>query len=167
MLSRSPLRLVLVALIVLVLLPTVLLQAQSIQITVKVATLNVRSGPGKAYPILGTLAKGDVVDATGRSADRAWLVIQYQGADGWIANLKANVSVTGDIRTLPVIKAPPKPTKAAAQAASAGNPSAMCSNVRATCSQLSSCDEAKACLAAGNRKLDRDGDGVPCESLCK
>jgi micrococcal nuclease len=36
-----------------------------------------------------------------------------------------------------------------------------------TCSQLRSCAEAIKALQAGNRALDRDGDGIPCESLCK
>jgi Excalibur calcium-binding domain len=37
-----------------------------------------------------------------------------------------------------------------------------------TCKQMVSCDEAifqlKSC---GNKKLDRDGDGVPCNALCR
>jgi endonuclease YncB( thermonuclease family) len=35
------------------------------------------------------------------------------------------------------------------------------------CNQMSACEEAKAYLVqCGLSKLDRDGDGVPCESLC-
>ena len=38
----------------------------------------------------------------------------------------------------------------------------------ATCSQLTSCTEAKRLLTqCGFNNLDRDGDGVPCESLCR
>lgn len=40
-----------------------------------------------------------------------------------------------------------------------------CPNMSATCSQLT-CDQARACLAAGNGRLDKDGDGKPCESQC-
>jgi micrococcal nuclease len=37
-----------------------------------------------------------------------------------------------------------------------------------TCSQLSSCEEAMRSLRDGNRGLDRDGDGIPCQNtLCK
>lgn len=44
---------------------------------------------------------------------------------------------------------------------------ANCPNVTYTCSQLLSCGEAQACLAAGNTSLDPDADGVPCEeNLC-
>jgi deoxyribonuclease I len=36
------------------------------------------------------------------------------------------------------------------------------------CKQMSSCDEARFYLnSCGLKALDRDGDGVPCESLCK
>lgn len=40
-----------------------------------------------------------------------------------------------------------------------------CPNMRATCGQLT-CDEARACLAAGNTSLDSDGDQKPCETMC-
>ena len=36
-----------------------------------------------------------------------------------------------------------------------------------TCTQMRSCEEARFYLSScGVRSLDRDGDGVPCESLC-
>ena len=35
------------------------------------------------------------------------------------------------------------------------------------CSGFSSCEEAMKALKAGATYLDRDGDGVPCESLCR
>lgn len=36
------------------------------------------------------------------------------------------------------------------------------------CKEMKSCAEAKRYLKeCGLRRLDRDGDGVPCESLCK
>lgn len=52
----------------------------------------------------------------------------------------------------------PKPTKAKA---------GTCGNKR-TCGQMASCAEARHYLNdCGLSKLDRDGDGTPCESLCK
>lgn len=50
-----------------------------------------------------------------------------------------------------------------------GTPSGMimCPSVLYTCAQLLSCEEAQACLAAGNTSLDPDLDGLPCEeNLC-
>lgn len=40
-----------------------------------------------------------------------------------------------------------------------------CPSTSATCTQLT-CEQAYACLAAGNGRLDRDNDGIPCESVC-
>lgn len=38
---------------------------------------------------------------------------------------------------------------------------------KSTCKQMSSCEEAKFYLnTCGLRRLDRDGDGVPCEAVC-
>lgn len=39
---------------------------------------------------------------------------------------------------------------------------------RKTCNQMASCAEARFQLeSCGNRRLDRDGDGMPCESICR
>ena len=35
-----------------------------------------------------------------------------------------------------------------------------------TCKSFSNCEEAVESLRSGNSRLDRDKDGVPCESLC-
>lgn len=35
-----------------------------------------------------------------------------------------------------------------------------------TCGAMSSCEQAYACLRAGRSSLDRDKDGIPCESIC-
>ena len=35
-----------------------------------------------------------------------------------------------------------------------------------TCKSFNSCEEAVRSLRAGNSRLDRDKDGVPCESIC-
>ncbi|MCL4248086.1 MAG: excalibur calcium-binding domain-containing protein [Anaerolineae bacterium] len=70
-----------------------------------------------------------------------------------------------------LVSASAPPTTAPIQAFSSGsqpsqpNQSAGCPSTSFTCSQLT-CDQAYACVAAGNRSLDRDRDGVPCESVC-
>lgn len=51
---------------------------------------------------------------------------------------------------------------------SASRPAAGSCGVRKTCGQMASCEEAQAYLArCGDKRVDRDGDGVPCESLCQ
>lgn len=45
--------------------------------------------------------------------------------------------------------------------------SAFSCGTKRTCGQMNSCAEARFFLnQCGVRKLDRDGDGIPCESLC-
>lgn len=42
-----------------------------------------------------------------------------------------------------------------------------CQGDKFVCKDMDSCDEARHYLTrCGVRSLDRDGDGVPCESLC-
>lgn len=43
---------------------------------------------------------------------------------------------------------------------------ATCPDIRATCSDNLTCSEAHACYLAGNKSLDGDGDGVPCDTAC-
>ncbi len=42
-----------------------------------------------------------------------------------------------------------------------------CPDLTFTCSDFTTCEEAMACLRAGNTRLDRDGNGIPCEALCR
>lgn len=41
-----------------------------------------------------------------------------------------------------------------------------CKGLPSTCGQMANCEQAKQALRCGNTKLDRDKDGVPCESIC-
>lgn len=41
-----------------------------------------------------------------------------------------------------------------------------CKGLPRTCGEMVSCEQAKQALKCGNTKLDRDKDGVPCESIC-
>lgn len=41
-----------------------------------------------------------------------------------------------------------------------------CGNFPKTCSQMTSCAQAKAALKCGHTRLDRDHDGIPCETIC-
>ena len=46
--------------------------------------LNVRSGPGTSYDILGQLSGGQSVQTAGQSTDGAWWKISYNGQDAYI-----------------------------------------------------------------------------------
>ena len=47
-----------------------------------------------------------------------------------------------------------------------GSGGSQCKGLPRVCTQMSSCEQAKQALKCGNKKLDRDKDGVPCESIC-
>lgn len=47
-----------------------------------------------------------------------------------------------------------------------GKGGAQCKGLPSTCGEMANCTQAKQALACGNKRLDRDNDGVPCESLC-
>lgn len=42
-----------------------------------------------------------------------------------------------------------------------------CAGMYRTCGEMASCAEAQRALACGNGRLDRDNDGIPCESICQ
>ncbi len=151
------------------------------------ASLNVRVCPGTACAVIGGLQEGDQVRATGINGD--WYQISYGTGSGWVYG--DNVSVSGDTASLEAVKlptSPPSVPRATSSGASTRLPAgtrapaatrppatpvpvktsvqAACRGLSLTCAQLT-CAQAYACLAAGNRSLDRDGDGIPCESICK
>ena len=41
-----------------------------------------------------------------------------------------------------------------------------CKSLPGVCGQMANCEQAKQALKCGNTRLDRDKDGVPCESIC-
>jgi TolB protein len=69
--------------------------------------LNVRTGPGTLYPIVGGLSLGDAVEVVGKNAAGDWLQIAYNGREGWIA--AAYADLTGSLAAVPEVSAPPPP----------------------------------------------------------
>lgn len=47
-----------------------------------------------------------------------------------------------------------------------GSGGSQCKSLPTTCGQMANCEQAKQALNCGNTRLDRDKDGVPCESIC-
>jgi N-acetylmuramoyl-L-alanine amidase len=88
--------------ILLALLVTGNIFAQDEVIAQAYATVNVRSGPGTQYDIIGQLTSGNEVQITGRSDEESnWLRIDFEGRDGWVAYF--TVSVLGNTEQLPVV----------------------------------------------------------------
>lgn len=42
-----------------------------------------------------------------------------------------------------------------------------CSGLPRVCGQMANCAQARKALQCGNKRLDRDNDGIPCESICR
>jgi hypothetical protein len=82
--------------------------------SVVVPALNVRSGPGLQYDIIGkvrTDGEAATVTVTGRSADNQWLTVEPSVAEnGWINNSPSFINCSGDLVGLPMVDAPPAPT---------------------------------------------------------
>jgi len=80
--------------------------------TVAAYGLNVRTGPGTAYPVIGVLSQGDVVEVVGKNAtgpsinsgQSTWLQIAYNERQAWIA--AAYVDLTGSLAEVPEVVAP-------------------------------------------------------------
>lgn len=47
-----------------------------------------------------------------------------------------------------------------------GEGGSQCKGLPSVCGQMANCEQAKLALECGNTRLDRDKDGVPCESIC-
>lgn len=151
------------------------------------SNVNLRSGPGTDYAVLGTLGAGQTVDVVGRNGD--WLVLKN---GWWVASWV--VTVTGNASALPIkeyvpaaapqqAQRPAQPQQAQPKAPSQPQAprslptSTAASPPRAapgfacdcgkTCPAMVSCEEAYFQLnQCGCTARDGDSDGVPCEIIC-
>ncbi len=78
-------------------------------VTVTSSIQNVRSGPSTNFDVIGQLNQGDQLEVVGANSDFSWLVIDFRGRDGWIANLSNLNEIIGDLNTVPVADSPPTP----------------------------------------------------------
>lgn len=78
-------------------------------------TIQLRSGPGKDYPVVVKVNAGLRLGITGRNQEANWWRVGYAGQEGWVA--ASLVSTTGPTETVPVIiDIPAAPTKAPTRA---------------------------------------------------
>lgn len=75
--------------------------------TVKEGTVNVRSGPGTAYAIVGRTKAGQSHEITGKNKDGSWWEIDFGGKKSWIYG--PLMTVEGNTTAVPVVAAPPLP----------------------------------------------------------
>jgi hypothetical protein len=71
--------------------------------------VNIRSGPGTVYPVLGLLRAGQTAEVTGISADAGWWQIKFSGVTdghGWVSARYVTAQNTNNV---PMVQAPPLP----------------------------------------------------------
>jgi heat shock protein HslJ len=72
-------------------------------------TLNVRSGPGVAFPVIGVARNGDEGEIVGGSADGRWWAVSLPSTPGGIGWVSADFVLATNTENVPVIAAPPPP----------------------------------------------------------
>jgi heat shock protein HslJ len=73
------------------------------------SVLNIRSGPGTNYPVIGAARQGDTGTIVGQSEDGRWWVVaapSLPGGTGWVS---ADFVLATNAENVPVIPAPPLP----------------------------------------------------------
>jgi uncharacterized protein YraI len=74
------------------------------------ASVNIRSGNSTDFGIVGTLAAGASATVIGQSNGGGWVLIDFNGLNGWVA--ASVVTVTGDCAAVSVVATPVPPVVA-------------------------------------------------------
>lgn len=64
--------------------------------------LRLRAGPSTAYPVLANPLRYTVFAVTGRTANNAWLQVNFEGTLGWVTAGFVEIQNGGNINSLPV-----------------------------------------------------------------
>lgn len=134
-------------------------------------------------PVVTSLARGVAVtvifseDGSRVSGSTVWYYVTAGDYEGYIhSSLLTNVAPaapqssgssgsgsSGSGGSEPIVQSTPPPL---VEQPVAPPPAGASCNGATKCTQMTSCEQARACLAAGNGRLDGDNDGTPCESIC-
>jgi hypothetical protein len=118
---------------------------------VSASALNCRDTASKHADLVTKLSFADQVDVQQQEGD--WSEVSAAGGGCWV--LSKHLSLSYPVRAYQ----PPRRLKAL-------RPKRQCGSKR-TCGEMDSCPEANFYLdECGISRLDGDGDGVPCESIC-
>jgi uncharacterized protein YgiM (DUF1202 family) len=91
-------------------------------LTVLARALNMRSGPGTDYPVIGGLKQGANVPIVGRHSASGWWQIVLAGEKtGWVSGSPSLVEVNGTTDKIPEVAAPAAPARAATTGAAPGS----------------------------------------------
>ncbi|MBW7882471.1 MAG: SH3 domain-containing protein [Caldilineaceae bacterium] len=75
--------------------------------------VNIRTGPGTAYNLLGTEQSGSTFRVIGKSPDGTWWQIDYEGKTGWVFGqlvTATNTEAVAVAQNIPPTPVPPPPT---------------------------------------------------------
>ncbi|MCS6828963.1 MAG: SH3 domain-containing protein [Caldilinea sp.] len=77
--------------------------------------LNLRSGPGTVFPVIGVLPVNTQLRPLGRNADASWVEVQPlpAGRTGWVAAAPRFIECTFALATLQLVASPPTPPPSA------------------------------------------------------
>jgi hypothetical protein len=70
-------------------------------------SVNIRSGPGTVYGMVGALPPGSTASVGGKNADGSWWYINYSGTAGWVSGSVVTASCIPP--TIAIVAAPPTP----------------------------------------------------------
>jgi uncharacterized protein YraI len=87
------------------------------ELAVTSPTLNVRSGPGTAYPRVGQIRRGETYTIVGRTEAGDWWQVTYDGKPGWVSS--DLVTVNGPVDSVAMVEVAAAPTAAPQAATSA------------------------------------------------
>lgn len=82
--------------------------ANNSRVTVTTDSANIRNGPGTSYLVIGNAGQGASFDIIARTSDSEWFLINFNGTQGWIANLVVN-AVSNSVISI-ALTIPPTPT---------------------------------------------------------
>ena len=71
--------------------------------------MNIRSGPGTNYDVVGNATAVEELIVTGRNADGTWWRIEFEGQNAWIYASYVTATNTDRVRPVPT-PVPPEPT---------------------------------------------------------
>jgi hypothetical protein len=132
------------------------------------ANLNCRATPSSSADIVAKLSLADQV--TVGEVKRGWAEAQRPEGSCWVAQRFLSEDQPEMVEQAP--QPQPEPVSApmlarAVEAVSAPHRAAAQCGTKWKCGQMDSCEEAYHYLNdCGVGRLDGDGDGVPCESIC-
>lgn len=150
-------------------------------VTANENNVNMRSGPGVEYDIVGTLEVGQSLEIVGRNTDSSWWQVSTSDRLSWVAAGVVTVNNADD--SIPLVEAPPMPLPTEplpaieptqpTELVPTEPPSAEvcdCSGNHLNCPDFGTHSSAQACyeycksIGRGDvHGLDRDDDGTACD----